>query len=51
AAKRDQQLTDLEADAERHLQSSFRDTRLAMNLAQAELDSEGVPRLREGAFL
>ncbi|MBC7460332.1 MAG: hypothetical protein H7287_03120 [Thermoleophilia bacterium] len=51
ATRRDEQLSQLEADAQEHLQRSFRDARRAMNLAQGELDAAGLERLREDAFI
>lgn len=51
SAQRDERLAKLEADAQEHLQRSFRDTRRAMNLAQAELDAVALDRLPEDAFI
>ncbi|MCW2974143.1 MAG: hypothetical protein JWN72_2416 [Thermoleophilia bacterium] len=51
ATQRDEELAELEADAQEHLQRSFRDTRRAMELAQGELEAAGLDRLREDAFV
>ena len=50
-AARDTELAAREAEAQEALQRSFRDTRQALDLAQAELDANGLERLHEDAFM
>jgi hypothetical protein len=47
----EEEIADHDADALEAFQSSFRDARLAMDLAQTELDMAGLERLPEDAFV
>lgn len=50
-AELDERIDEHETDAREALQESWRDTRIAMELAQGELDAEGLERLPEDAFV
>lgn len=50
-AERDARIATLEQELGERFDRSFRDTRRAMNLAQAELDAHGLDRLPEDAFV
>ena len=51
AAAIDERIAEREAAWQKALQESYRDARLAMDLAQQELDESGLERLSEDAFL
>jgi hypothetical protein len=51
AAASEERIGELDADALEHLQTSFRATREAMDLAQSALDEAGLERLAEDAFI
>lgn len=51
AAALDERITELEARWRERLEESYRDARLAMDLAQQELDESGQARLSEDAFI
>ena len=46
-----QRIAEFEESWNDHLQDSFRDARLATDLAQRELDELGLDRLSEDAFI
>lgn len=47
----DERIVELDAEAREAFDESWRDTRMAMDLAQTRLDQAGLERLREDAFL
>jgi hypothetical protein len=51
AAARDERIAELQQAWQEALQESYRDARLAMDLAQRELDELGLERLSEDAFV
>jgi hypothetical protein len=50
-AAAEERATTAEAEAEAHLEDSYRDARLALDQAQAALDAVGLKRLHEDAFI
>jgi hypothetical protein len=50
-AASDKRIDELDTEALEALQSSFRSTRLAMDVAQSNLDAVGLQRLSEDAFI